>query len=333
LIPLAVGVLGVPQLAPAQAIFKEGQGARKLSPTAWDTVWVFGGRDHELASATSLVPDGRGGVFFADPLLSRVYHVDPDGRLDWSWGREGSGPGEVRDIRAMTLNGSADLVLVDSGNRRIVTLSSEGRLLSEVPLSIDAGYVSGVVSLQSDRFVMATDGSVPWILVDRAGKQVQVVDTPSGVDELSVLQRFGFITKWKQDRWVFGFQNGNGWFTFRSSVVELASPYVEHTGFPSSDANRLPIGEMVHSAVSLSARGDTLTVLFAGSTRGQFYWLDRYELQTGAYFDSLLLPRPAKQAVVGSQGLVFVVTHDMFPTLMALRPQPMNLGRQRGNND
>ena len=255
----------------------------------------------------------------------------PMAALDWSWGREGSGPGEVRDVRAMTLSSSGDLVLVDSGNRRIVSLSSEGRLVGEVPLSIDAGYVSGVVSLQSNRFVMATNGLVPWILVDQSGKQVQIVDTPSGVGELSALQRFGFIAKWKQDRWVFGFQNGNGWFTFRSSAMEMASPYVEHTGFPSSDATRLPIGEMVHSAVSLSARGDTLTVLFAGITRGQFYWLDRYELQTGAYIDSLLLPQPVKQAVVGSQGLVFVVTYDIVPTLMALRPRPMRSGRQRGD--
>ena len=79
-IALAAGVLGASHQALGQAIFTEGQGPRSLSPTAWDTVWVFGSSDHHLASATSLVPDGRGGVFFADPLLHRVYHVDADGR-------------------------------------------------------------------------------------------------------------------------------------------------------------------------------------------------------------------------------------------------------------
>ena len=325
LIPLAVGSWGAPPRAVCQApIFAEGQGSRRGPLTAWDTAWVFDGRHDLLASATSLVPDSYGGVFFADPLLLKVHHLDRRGRLEWSWGSKGRGPGEVRDIQAMALDGSGNLALVDSGNRRIVTLSSAGRLLDEIPLAIDAGYVSGIVVLHSNHFVMATEGPIPWVLVDETGTQVQIVDRPRGVAALSVLQRVGLITKWKQDRWVFGFQNGNGWFTFRSGAMELASPYVEHTEFPSRDATRLPIGETVHSAVSLSVRGDTLAVLFAGSTRGQLHWVDRYDLQTGEYLNSLILPQPVKHAVVGVQGHVFVVTYDTFPTVMALQPRPIS---------
>ena len=296
-----MSVSGVPQQTFGQkAIFTEGQGSRRGSPQAWDTLWVFDGGDDQLAEAVSLVPDRHGGVYFADTFLPRVYHLDARGGLDWSWGREGSGPGELRDIRAMALDGSGNLVLVDSGNRRIYTLSSEGQLLDEVPLHIDAGYVFRVVVLGSNQYVMATDGPAPWILVDQAGKQVQIADTPQGVSQLSFLQRFGLITKWKQDRWVLGFQNGNGWFTFRSGAVALASPYVEHTEFPSHDAH--PSDVTVHSAVSLSVRGDTLAVFFAGSTRDQFRSLDRYELQSGDYLDSLMLPQPVQQAVWGTQG-------------------------------
>jgi outer membrane protein assembly factor BamB len=328
---VAVAVWGMPQQAVAQAsLFTEGQGARRGPLPAWDTVWVFHGDDNALASATSLLPDSRGGVVFLDQLLLEVHRLDAQGRLDWSWGREGSGPGEVRAIRAMALDGDGNVVLVDYGNRRIVTLSPEGRLLREVPLAIDAGSVAGVAVLQSDRYVMATDGAAPWILVNQDGQQVQEVESPQALAQLSPLQRMGLITKWKQDHWVFGLQNGNGWFTFRSGAMALASPYVEHTGFPPHDAVRLPIGETVHSAVSLSVHGDTLAVLFAGSTRGQLHLLDRYDLQTGDYLNSLVLPQPVKQAVVGSQGTVFVVTYDLFPTVMALRPSP-SLSLREGN--
>ncbi len=315
-----------------QPFFKEGQGSRRGSPPAWDTVWVFDGRDDLLSGAVSLVPDSHGGVYFADPFLRKVYHVDPRGNLDWSWGREGGGPGELRDVRAMALNSSGNLVLVDSRNRRIVTLTPEGQLLREVPLAIDAGYVFGVVVLGSDQYVMSTDGPAPWMLADDGGRQVQVVDTPQGFSRLSFRQRFGQMAKWKDDRWVFGFQNGNGWFTFRSGSVALASPYVEHTESLSEDVTRLA-NESVHSAVSLSVRGDTLAVLFAGSTRGHSYWLDRYDLQSGDYVDSLILPLRAQQAVWGIQGHFFVVTYDTFPTLMALKPNSHHPTGQRKDND
>ncbi len=146
----------------------------------------------------------------------------------------------------MTLDGDGYVVLVDYGNRRIVTLSPEGRLLREVPLAIDAGYVSGVAVLQSNHYVMATDGAAPWILVNQEGQQVQEVESPRALAQLS----------------------------------------------------------------------------FAGSTRGQLHLLDRYDLQTGDYLNSLVLPQPVKHAAVGSQGTVFVVTYDLFPTVMALRPSP-----------
>lgn len=318
-----VATFGLPQRSASQSsLFTEGQGSRRGPIPAWDTAWVFVGDDAHLASATSLLPDGQGGVFFIDQLLLELHHLDPQGRLDWTWGREGSGPGEIRALRAMALDGNGDVVLVDSGNRRIVTLSPEGRLMREVPLAIDAGYVSGVAVLESGDYVVATERTVPWILVDRTGSQVQEVDTPQAMAELSFLQRTGLTTKWKQDRWVFGFQFGNGWFSFRAGEVELASPYVEHTEFPPRDATRLPLDETVPSAASLSVRDDTLTVLFAGSGRGQLHWLDHYDLQTGEYLDSWFLPQPAKYAVVGSGGNVFMVTYDPIPTVMALRPRP-----------
>lgn len=189
----------VPQTVHGQVpIFAEGQGERQLAGYQWDTLWTFGGPgDTLLASAHSLVPDGRGGLFFADAKSFKVHHLDSGGRLLWSWGREGGGPGEVRATMAMALDRDGSVVLVDPGNRRIVRIDRDGRLVGEVPLRIDAGWVFDVVVLSSGTYVMQTSGSDPWVLVDSTGMQIGVADAPQGLADFTVPQRAGSIVKWK----------------------------------------------------------------------------------------------------------------------------------------
>ena len=317
---VAVPLGGTTAEALAQVqIFERGQGPRTALEARWDTLWTFGGvGDTLLAAAGNLVPDDRGGVYFMDHLLSKVHHLDAEGVLRWSWGTEGRGPGEWHEGRAMALDVNGGLVLVDYGNRKIMNLNYDGDLIGEVGYDLQSALVFGVAVLQSGLYAMNAEAPFAWVLVDREGRTVESVELPRGFDGLSMRQRAGSITKWKEDRWVFGFQVGNGWFTFRREAADLASPYVEHTDFPPTDAPMA--GDRPFSAISLSVRGDTLAVLFGGNTRLRLYWLDLYDLNSGAYLKSLLLPKSAKHAVMGPQGQVFLVTHDLFPTVMAIRP-------------
>ena len=304
-------------------IFSEGQGSRKHTVIAWDTLWTYSAENDDVAAATSLVPDNQGGVFFADPFLLQVHHVDSEGHLNWSWGREGSGPGELRDLRPLALDNSGNLVLADSGNRRIVTINADGRMLREVPLLISAATVFGIVVLESGRYLMHTDDlDQPWVLVDQMGTEIRSVAAPRSFLRLSVLQRTGRIVRWRDERWVFAFQMGNGWFTFQEQTPTRSSPYVEHTDFP-EDPDRLPIDTFVPSSASSSVHGDTLAVHFVGKTGGRLRYMDRYDLNSGSYLDSFILPQPARHAVVDEQGDFFIVTYDDIPKLLALRPQPL----------
>lgn len=277
--------------------FSEGQGSRRHTVIAWDTLWAYSAATDHIAAATSLVPDNKGGVFFADPFLLRVHHLDAEGRLSWSWGREGSGPGELRDLRPMALDNSDNLVLADARNRRIVTINADGRMLREVPLLISAASVFEIVVLESGRYLMYTDSfDHPWVLVDQMGSEVRSVAAPQAFRRFSVLQRAGRLAKWRDERWVFAFQVGNGWFTFEQDALTLSSPFVEHTDF-SDDPDRLPIGTVVPSSASLSVRGDTLAVHFVGKTGGRLRYVDRYDLNSGSYLDSFILPQDAMHAV------------------------------------
>ena len=304
-------------------IFSEGQGSRHYTVITWDTLWVYSSDNDEVATATSLVPDNQGGVFFADPFLFQVHHVDTQGRLAWSWGREGSGPGELGDLRPLALDNSNNLILADSRNRRIITINADGRMLREVPLLISAATVFGVVVLESGRYLMYTDDiDQPWVLVDQMGREARSVAAPQSLLRFSVFQRAGLIAKWRDERWVFALQMGNGWFTFQEEGLTGSSPYVEHTDFP-EDPDRLPLDAFVPSSASLSVRGDTLAVHFVGKTGGRLRYVDRYDLHSGSYLDSFILPEHAIHAVVDEQGDVFVVTYDDTPRLLALRPQPL----------
>ena len=44
------------------------------------------------------------------------------------------GPGELKSVRALDVRDDGAVVLVDSGNRRVVTLDAVGQRVSEVPL-------------------------------------------------------------------------------------------------------------------------------------------------------------------------------------------------------
>lgn len=65
--------------------------------------------------------------------------------------------------------------------------------------------------------------------------------------------------------------------------------------------------------------GTDLYVLFGGRTEHRSAVLDRYDLRSGSYRESLVLPGKAKEAAVAS-GTVFVLVDDPFPALLALRP-------------
>lgn len=318
----AAGLVSAPLDTQGQwAVFRDGQGPRRTAPISWDTLWVYGGPDNDaLGDIASLVPDNHGGVFLADPIQFQVHHVNAQGELAWTWGREGSGPGELRSVRVMGLDTTGELVLIDDRNRRIVTLASDGHLISEVPLGTDINNVNGMAILESGVLAVHTTGPSSWLLIDRGGQIVATVHDPKELEELPNNYIYGPMVPWNGDRWVFGLHMGNGWFTFRSEEPRLSSPYVENTaplelGGPRR-SRAAPDTE--YSALSLSTRGDTLAVFFVGTSGGQLQILDRYDLSNGEYLDTHVLPTRATNAVMDAQGRVFMNADHVYPRLLAL---------------
>lgn len=104
-------------------------------------------------------------------------------------------------------------------------------------------------------------------------------------------------------------------------------PYVLHTDFPEVHSMRQGFARLlqhasrpVESGLSVSVRGDTLFVLFGGPERE--LWgrrLDRYDLRTGSYVTTDVLPHWATRGVVGESGRLFTVNSSaLFPSIVAL---------------
>lgn len=298
--------------------------ARVASEAAFDTLWVVGGADDTLLAAPALVrPDGKNGVVVFDLQSSKAYRFGADGLLHWSWGQRGEGPGEIKNVRALDVLADGTVVLVDSGNGRIVSLdAARGELVTEVPLPAEVGIVRGVSALSGDR--LAVHGSrVFWGVVD-AG-DVREAGSPVGLGELQSLQHQGAVSGWADERWVFGFAVGNGWMVFHGDSLASVHPYIEHLPFPAVRWFRQGARTVRHhvrrppeTGRTLSVIGDTLFVLFGGRGALRGRQIDKYDLRTGEYIESDAIPHYANQAVVSPGRLFTINNSSLYPTIVAL---------------
>ena len=314
---------------PPLNLFDESGGERDFRDVQFDTLWTYGSGDSVLASALSIAAFENGDAAVLDVVGQQVHRVGPTGWV-WSWGRRGEGPRELRNVRAFAINGNDEVVLADSGNQRLVWVSSEGQWLREVrlrPVSEDwtSGMVAGIVSLEGGGYVLARDASQqPWTIVSETGDTSRVVPSPwQGFGGMNWLQTHGQLSGGAGRRWVFGFAVGNGFFVFADSAAQGIYPYVEHMDFPSVITAGLPGGGFrlsyartpVRAAHDMTVSGDTLLVLVRN------WRLDRYDLTTGGYIDTVELPGPMRGVATFGSALMFIDMAGMFPAITVLQPR------------
>ena len=302
---------------------------RVFSDVAYDTLWVNGGPgDTLLAMPTFPLAYGTHGLLFFDLQSQSVLLLGDDGTVRWSYGKPGEGPGELLNVRAIDVRErDGAVILVDSGNQRMLTLNANGELVNEVPLP--ARGVVHSLSLLSDGDIALFSSRQPHWQVWNGERMRRNSGVPDEIQDMSFLQIQGRTTPWKDDKWVFGLGLGNGWFVFQDTVAIGVYPFVEHTPFPEVRHVREGLSRSSHmvnrpasSARSLSVRGDTLYVLFGGHSSSSGRLLDKHDLNTGEYLETNLLPHYANRAIVGANGTVFTITSaELYPTIMALIPR------------
>lgn len=307
-------------------LFSSSTAERVVSRADYEVAWTWGSEEDTVLLAPRLIVAAKeGGVFVFDDVSGRVTFFDEAGHPQWHWGGRGRGPSEFDNVRDMTLNDLGELVVLDSGNRRLVKLSAGGSLLDQVTIP-DVGYVDQVVPLPSSGYLLITYGTPTVVHLAPGGRIEGSFDLPwEHYAELSAVERQGSVADFA-GKWVYGFKMGNGWFSFAGVDSIGVFPYVEHTPFPlvsrdeSGGVRRTQILENVCSACSLALRADTLVVHFGGATEGQFSLLDRYALSTGHYLGTRRLPIRASNVAIGHDVVFALDIESLFPRLVALRP-------------
>lgn len=142
----------------------------------------------------------RRGLVFFDKTNQAAYRIGADGNLLWSWGKKGEGPGELLNVRAMDVEQDGSVVLVDSGNRRVVRLSADGQPLEADRTPEQGRFVDDVAALPGRRLAV-TGGGPGSVLALWDGGGVVEVALPIEFGEPNPLHHQGGLVRWDDEGW------------------------------------------------------------------------------------------------------------------------------------
>jgi len=126
-----------------------GHVAIKLSP-AGDVLLTLGrpgspgdGRGPLLNTPNDVVTDAEGNIYVGDghggqnldsppETVARIAKFDRNGNFITSWGRLGSGPGEMRTPHAVAIDSLSRLIVADRGNNRLQIFELDGTYIGEL---------------------------------------------------------------------------------------------------------------------------------------------------------------------------------------------------------
>lgn len=310
---------------------------RTIFETAWDTLVLVESlpEDTVFLSVRRVAADSFG-IRVLDGPGRRVVMVAWDGSVQWYAGRSGSGPGELQDPRAISLDGAGGTWVMDVGNHRINGFDRFGRAIDEVPLfEIDFVPHELAVDASADRFyvVDASSGIRPVEVrrngSARAGRRVRVPDA-SGAPSLALQGDVRSLPG--TDRWVFALSMGDGFVRFDG--LEPWGPfvhYVEHVPFPTVevtvDEDRAAgtrsrtqrIVSPIFASQGAALTASRILVPFGGTGPLRDVLLDIYASDDGAYRGSLVLPTPGRIATWDE--LLVLARNAPHPHIVVIRPE------------
>jgi hypothetical protein len=301
-----------------------------------DTTWSrgmrigFGPADTTLISVAQIVADSTG-LYGADFTPGRILHFSHDGRLLWSVGRKGGGPGEFREPRDIGLDAQGRLWVLDSGNRRIVRIAPDGTILERIRLE-DVDPEKIVPLPHGDAMIRTRDG-LPFAHVDSAGHVIEHLPLPW--PGLAAMNPMATQTVTTSDpatgQWFAAFSMGGGFVPFSGARWSgYRGHYVEAVPFPEIKVTRTTSGNRTVTNTSLTgpptfaARSATLSptrlyLLFGGASGRAGRLVDSYDRADGHYVESRVLPDKA-QYIAWYNGGLYVYRDDPYPAIVYLTP-------------
>jgi hypothetical protein len=165
--------------------------------------WRLGGDDEDilLGVITFGTRNMQGQVYLVDRQLSQVLVIGPDGSLVRTLGREGDGPGELRQPHALVMQGPGTVGAIQGFPGRIIGLNADGTPAGNITLGGDPGeggfafvreclrsgdhYVANTGRMVFDMGTGKADLTSTLAVYDLKGALVSVVAEASRSDDLN----------------------------------------------------------------------------------------------------------------------------------------------------
>jgi hypothetical protein len=296
---------------------------RRLLDVSWEPLLHLRVEaDDTLLFAADEVAADREGFWVLDRPGHRVARFSWDGALQWYAGDRGAGPGEFLNPREVDADERGRAWVLDVGTGRISGFGPDGSLVHEVPLrNLEALPTS---------FAVSPEGEVHPVVVDRSGavRQGPALSIPDAEGAWGFAFQGRAVRGGEGDRWIYAFTMGDGmfrmedlapvgdrilypeWIPFPRMIEE-----VERSGDRTVTVRRL--GEPNFAAGSVAAARGRILVHFIGSTPERGRLLDLFDLETGGYEGTVLLPRMGR---IGAwEDRILLLSNDPTPEILVLR--------------
>lgn len=316
------------QLRQAASVQRSSAVRSWLKPLELEMTVVGGVNDELLVPANlSALPNGEFAVFDFGSMELRAFNSD--GSQRWRVGRKGSGPGEFRNAMDVEWRADGKLAVLDMGNRRITTVSAAGRVVRTIPLRLSSPRI--VPLPDTTIFALAAqDTSSLWFAVSANGDSIGRVVAPFALHASHAMERESFTAALEHGAVVTYRWSDKIALLDSAGTVRRLVAGVEHVDFPGTRSYPLNFGKFsglsyrvspdaVTGALSVSAHGDEVWVLFGGATELSGRIIDIYDSNTGDYRGSRLLPAVAIELAVLSDGRVAALRNEPLPAVDILR--------------
>lgn len=308
---------------------------------AQERVW----RQHDFAEDGGVRPDG-------DPLLApfkvmaddstlylfdngdfRLKAFDWAGRLRWAIGRSGSGPGEFRGVIATCISPQGEIWLYDKGNARISIVTPKGDIRREFrPQKL---LISGVVPVKGGGFLAQVNSGSQFFLTlfDSIGVVVRALPVPKDLVGRNVLEahvvgdRSGgraVFSALETDRFYVVSDSGDQVQAYRG-VQAMDFPKWTRTTITTGRGKKIegirPAPGNLSGSIATILSDDLILVLVGTIARDEFRTVDTYEMPSGRYRESFLLPAPCV-SLAHVRGRFVCLQLDPVPQVRIWRQRP-----------
>lgn len=292
---LLLGARGAPAAGSAA-------GERRFLPAKWEQVGGVPADGPELLNPLLIASRGRM-LYVMDYGDVRVKAFDWSGRLAWAAGRPGRGPGEFVNPTDIQVDAGGNVWVNDPANNRVTVLRQDGAVAEMLTPQRPAHRLLPLHDGSSWGIGNAGEGLLGY-RYSRDGKVAGTLGLPPSLSGVAMLARDGRAAVAPTGRAVVvTFLYGDRLVLWNAAARRLtALPGVEPVEFPGVLQWRTRDG-LKATRLALDATPATLAVtaddrhaylLFGGRTAHAGRVVDRYELATGRYAGSYLLPRRVK---------------------------------------